>query len=156
MFSLETQKGKRTLKLVLGILQITLSGSKDHEKNAQDRTLLFAQSASKTWRGLWGCITQLNTLKCSIPDQISALGEYFLNVQVKVCQSKQGFRAAVTLPAQGEWSGLVGSRQEGLGCDGSWICCCQIPFPNPLWSLIQRCLRCFFLWFFFPPYHEYF
>lgn len=111
--------------------------------------------ASCSWLSLpVGMQQQLNTLEGPIPAQISELGEHLLNVQVAVCQSKQSFLAAEKLPARGEWSRLVSSTGVDLWCDGAWLCCFTVPFPNSLGAPIQRCLTTAFLEFFFPSCHE--
>lgn len=74
---------------------------------------LQGAEARKSGGGVQGCSMQLNTLKFLTKSQ--DWENIFLNTQVNVCQSKQTFRAAGKLPAQGERSGVVGSRQGGFG-----------------------------------------
>lgn len=156
-FLLKLQKGKRTLKPVMGSLEITPSGSKDSkqvQKVAPCSSLSLQGAGARKPGGLRGCSMQLNTLKRSIPHQISALGEHFSNTQVNVCQSKQTFWAVDKLPAQGEWSRLEGSRRVGLGCDGAWLWSLALllhnPFPEPSGVSNPEMLNKYFLGFFSP------
>lgn len=103
----------------MGSLEITPSGSKDLK---QVQKVAFCSSFSLQGTearksggggGVQGCSMQLNTLKFLTKSQ--DWENIFLNTQVNVCQSKQTFRAAGKLPAQGERSGVVGSRRGGFG-----------------------------------------
>lgn len=102
----------------MGSLEITPSGSKDL-KQVQRVTfcssfsLQGAEARKSGGGGVQGCSMQLNTLKFLTKSQ--DWENIFWNTQVNVCQSKQTFRAAGKLPAQGEWSGVVGSRRGGFG-----------------------------------------